>query len=86
MAKYDPNKRYTWGPDSKFELSGQEFGLILNTIRTFLASEEAAKYQLMVQANNVIESMMEKGVESENIKEAPEQPAVEPQPLEVVQD
>ena len=86
MAQYDPNKRYTWGPASKFELSGQEFGLILNTIRTFLASEEAAKYQLMVQANNVIESMMEKGVESENIKEAPEQPVVEPQPLEVVQD
>ena len=40
----------------------------------------------MVQANNVIEKMMEKGVESENIKEAPEQPVVEPQPLEVVQD
>jgi len=43
MAQYDPNKRYTWGPDSKFEISGQDFGLILNTVRTFLASEEAGK-------------------------------------------
>jgi len=86
MAQYDPNKRYTWAPEDKFELSGQEFGLILNTIRTFLASEEAAKYQLMMQANNVIENLMAKGVENETIKEAEEQPTAETRPLEVVQD
>jgi len=85
MAQYDPNKRYTWAPEDKFELSGQEFGLILNTVRTFLASEEAAKYQLMMQANNVIEGLMAKGVENDTIKEAPE-PTAEPKPMEVVQD
>jgi len=86
MAQYDPNKRYTWAPEDKFELSGQEFGLILNTVRTFLASEEAAKYQLMMQANNVIENLMAKGVENDTIKESPEEPTAETRPLEVVQD
>lgn len=72
MAQYDPNKRYTWGPDSKFELSGQDFGLILNTVRTFLASEEAGKYQLMMRANEIIEKLMKEGVTNEVIVEAPE--------------
>lgn len=85
MAQYDPNKRYTWGPDSKFEISGQEFGLILNTVRTFLASEEAGKYQLMMRANDIIEKLMEKGVESDIIVEAA-QPSEEVKPLEVVKE
>lgn len=86
MAQYDPNKRYTWGPEDKFELSGQEFGLILNTVRTFLDSEEAAKYQLMMQANNVIEGLMAKGVENNIIKESSQQPTAEAKPLEVVKE
>ncbi len=72
MAQYDPNKRYTWGPDSKFELSGQDFGLILNTVRTFLATEEAGKYQLMMRTNEIIEKLMKEGVTNEVIVEAPE--------------
>ena len=42
MAQYDANKRYTWTPEDTFTLSGAEFGLILNTVRAYLASEEAA--------------------------------------------
>ena len=38
MATYDPNKRYTWTPNDKFELSGAEFGLILNAFRATLLS------------------------------------------------
>jgi hypothetical protein len=81
MAQYDPNKRYTWGPEDKFELSGQEFGLFLNTVRTFLASEEAGKYQLMMRANEVIENLMAQGVEKGTVKEASdpvETPKMEP--------
>ena len=78
MAQYDPNKRYTWGPEDKFELSGQEFGLFLNTVRTFLATEEAGKYQLMMRANDVIEQIMAKGVETGTVKEAPEPPTPAP--------
>lgn len=76
MATYDPNKRYTWTPEDKFELTGQEFGLILNTVRTYLMSEEAARFQLMMQANEVIEKLMIAGVESDMIKEV-EAPAAE---------
>ncbi|MAO23593.1 MAG: hypothetical protein CMJ25_22835 [Phycisphaerae bacterium] len=77
MAQYDPNKRYTWGPDSKFELSGQDFGLILNTIRTFLGTEEAGRYQLMTRANDIIERLMEEGVKNDVVVEA-EAPAEVP--------
>ncbi len=78
MAQYDPNKRYTWTPEDKFELTGQEFGLILNTIRSYLMSEDAARYNLMLQTNEVIQNIMAKGVEADIIKEAPQEPAEAP--------
>lgn len=73
MAQYDPNKRYTWGPDDKFELNGREFGLILNSLRAILNTEEAAKILLAQQANAAIESVMAKGVELDIVKEAVEE-------------
>jgi hypothetical protein len=69
MAQYDPSKRYTWTPEDTFTLTGAEFGLILNMVRAYLSSEEAARFQLMMQANQVIEQLMIKGVESDIIKE-----------------
>ena len=69
MAQYDPSKRYTWTPEDTFTLTGQQFGLILNTVRSYLSSEEAARFQLMMQANEVIEKLMIDGVESDIIKE-----------------
>ena len=85
MANYDPNKRYTWGPEDKFEVSGQEFGLILNTVRTFLQSEEAGKYQLMMKTNEIIEKIMVEGVEKDIVKEVPEENPVDVPAMEVVQ-
>ena len=73
MAQYDPNKRYSWGPEDKFELSGREFGLILNTLRAILNTEEAAKIILAQQANAAIEAVMAKGVEMDIVKEAIEE-------------
>jgi hypothetical protein len=69
MAQYDPSKRYTWTPEDTFTLTGQQFGLILNTVRSYLSSEEAARFQLMMQANEVIEKLMIQGVEADTIKE-----------------
>jgi len=63
-AQYNPNSRYTWKPEDKFEISGQEFGLILNMVRSYLATEEAGKYQ----------------VEGGVIKEAQEENSEQPQP------
>jgi hypothetical protein len=76
MAQYDPAKRYTWTPEDVFEISGQDFGLILNTVRAYLSSEEAARFQLMMKANEVIEKLMIAGVEADIIKEV-EAPAAE---------
>jgi hypothetical protein len=70
MAQYDPAKRYTWTPEDTFTLTGAQFGLILNTVRAYLSSEEAARFQLMVQTNEVIEKLMIDGVEADIIKEA----------------
>jgi hypothetical protein len=74
MAQYDANKKYSWTPEDTFTLTGQQFGLILNMVRAYLSSEEAARFQLMIQTNQVIEELMIKGVESDIIKEveAPE--------------
>jgi len=74
MATYDPNKRYTWTPQDKFELNGAEFGMILNALRATLGTEEAAKILLANQANTAIENALSKAVEADVVKEAPEEP------------
>ena len=73
MAQYDPNKKYSWTPEDKFELSGRDFGLILNTLRAILNTEEAAKILLAQQANAAIEGVMAKGVELDIVKEVVEE-------------
>jgi hypothetical protein len=73
MAQYDPAKKYTWTPEDSFTLTGAQFGLFLNTVRAYLSSEEAARFQLMIQANEVIEKLMIEGVESDVIKEVIEE-------------
>lgn len=70
MAQYDPNKKYTWTKEDVFELSGQDFGLILNTLRAILNTEEAAKIILAQQANSTIEATMAKAVEAGTVVEA----------------
>lgn len=74
MATYDPNKRYTWTPQDKFELNGAEFGMILNALRAILGTEEAAKILLANQANDAIERALAKAVEADVVKEAEEAP------------
>jgi len=74
MATYDPNKRYTWTPQDKFELNGAEFGMVLNALRAILGTEEAAKILLANQANDAIERALAKAVEADVVKEAEESP------------
>lgn len=73
MAQYDANKRYSWNPEDTFTLSGKEFGLLLNTVRAYLASEEAARFQLMIQSNHAIEEILKRAVEDDVVIEAPEE-------------
>lgn len=69
MAQYDPNKNYLWTPEDKFVITGSEFGVFLNTVRAYLNTEEAAKYQLMFKAHEVIERVLKENVENNIIKE-----------------
>ncbi len=70
MATYDPTKRYSWSPEDKFELSGKDFGLILNTLRSILSTEQAGIILMADKANSVIENIMAENVKSGVIKEA----------------
>ena len=74
MATYDPNKRYTWTPNDKFELNGNEFGLILNALRALLATEEAGRILLANEANQAVERALAAAVEADVVKEA--EPAI----------
>jgi hypothetical protein len=63
-SSFDPNKSYTWTPESKFELSGEEFGIILNGLRAILSSQEAQKVLIADRAHTAIEKVLGKAVES----------------------
>lgn len=71
--KYDPNKKYTWSTDDIFVINGAEFGIILNSLRSQLATEEAARILLANRANNTVEQVLARSVESGVIKEAENQ-------------
>lgn len=71
--KYDPNKKYTWNTDDIFVINGSEFGVILNSLRAQLATEEAARILLANRANNTVEQILARSVEAGVIKEAENQ-------------
>ena len=68
---YDPSKRYTWTPTTEFTLTGEQFGLILNSLRGVISTPEAARILLAAQANDSLESVLAKAVESGAVVEAP---------------
>jgi hypothetical protein len=73
MGTYDPNKKYTWTPEDKFELSGRDFGLILNTLRAILGKPESQEVLLAHQASNTLEAVLAQAVEAGVAKEAIEE-------------
>lgn len=70
MAQYDQNKKYTWTPTDEFVLNGAEFGLLLNSFRAILSTEQAQQVLLANRANEVIESILARAVEADVVKEA----------------
>ena len=72
MAQYDPNKRYSWTPQDKFEMTGEQFGTILNAIRAIIGSPEAQRILALARANDAIEQMMVKAVEDGTVLEIPD--------------
>ena len=72
MEKYDPEKKYEWSNDDKFEISGRDLALILNTVRAILSTEMAMPILLADRTHTAVESLMAKYVEEGKIKEAEE--------------
>lgn len=66
---YDSNKSYQWNPDEQFTISGRDFGLILNTIRSILSTESAQQILLAARTNDVLEKIMIENVEQGKIVE-----------------
>ena len=66
---YDSNKNYSWKPDEEFIITGREFGLILNTIRSILSTEQAQQILLAARTADVLEKMMAENVESGKVVE-----------------
>lgn len=66
---YDPSKSYTWTPEDIFELTGEEFGAILNTIRGVISTPESLRVLQANEANNIIEKLMVRSVENGVVKE-----------------
>lgn len=71
MATYDPNKTYSWGPDTKFVISGQDFSLMLHAIRGVLSTKEATNTILCYEMNKKIEAMMADAVAEGKVIETP---------------
>lgn len=66
---YNPEKTYSWNPNETFSISGREFGLILNTIRAILNTEQAQQILLAHKTNEILEKIMEENVKSGKIVE-----------------
>jgi len=69
---YDPNKQYTWPSDSRFVLTGAQFGLWLNSVRAKISSKEGMEVRMALEANEIIEKIMISGVETGIITELKE--------------
>ena len=67
--KYDPAKKYRWEPTTVFPLSGEEFGVILNSLRAILNSPDSQRILLANKANEAIENALSKAVQAGLVKE-----------------
>ena len=73
VPQYDPRKKYTWTPDTQFTLSGNDFGILLNSLRQIVSTKEAQVILRAADAADVIENLMAQSVASGSVIEHPEQ-------------
>jgi len=70
--EFDPRKKYTWSNDTKFTLSGNEFGVLLNTVRSILSTREAQVVLMASQASDALDMIMADQVAKGNVVEVQE--------------
>lgn len=67
---YDANKAYKWKPEDVFEITGNQFGTMLNAMRAFLNTPEAKNVLAIYEANKHIDAILQKNVENGIIEES----------------
>ena len=70
MPKYDPSKQYKWEENKEFSLNGNQFGLVLNTLRNYLAKPESQEVIIMLKAEKEMTSLLAGAVEDGSVVEA----------------
>jgi hypothetical protein len=60
--EFDPRKKYTWSSDTTFTLSGNQFGLILNTMRAIISTREAQTILMAAEASDILDGIMAESV------------------------
>jgi hypothetical protein len=69
MNKYDPNKQYKWEETDKFVFNGNQFGLLLNTLRNVISTPEAQQILLAAKAETEMSKILSEAVENGIVKE-----------------
>ncbi len=64
MTEFDNNKTYTWTPEDKFELTGEQFGLLINTLRMV-----QSLFPTITQSGKALEDVLAKSVGAGGAKE-----------------
>ena len=72
--KFDPNKGYQWQPNDSFIFSGEEYSVILGTLRSILETKEANTVFLAQRASEALHralvTSVENGIANEIIEDS----------------
>jgi len=66
---YDPTHTYKWEKDTKFELSGEDFGMIINSLKAINATSEAAMYHQLYLALQRVEAALSRAIEEGKVED-----------------
>jgi hypothetical protein len=67
--KYDPLKQYQWEQNATFQISGPEFGAILNGLRAILNTPETKRIVMALEAARNLDTVLARAVETGEAKE-----------------
>ncbi len=75
--KYDPSKSYKWEGEDRFNLSGQEFAILIQAVGNIVKSDVSMPIQggiLLDRANQVLNAVLSRYVELGVAREAKPEP------------
>jgi hypothetical protein len=71
VPTFDPTKKYQWTPETTFAMNGQEFAVMLNTLRGLLSTEFAQSIIAAQAASEAMENLLKGAVEDGRAVEIP---------------